>query len=151
MNLWYRASMLAQANTSVWKVRDKRRFLVAAMTELAGDAHLSLEGDLNAMPILNLAGASGIETSILKRNTTWPIQDFVVLPLEADLIKAIVAGFGGTVSRRIIHLQIEKNGTLELGLYDNFDPNSSYFGSKLTPEFFTRLESEGILRQWVRR
>lgn len=103
------------------------------------------------MPILDLVGASGDETSILKRNTSWPIQDFVVLPLEDDLVKAIVTGIGGTVSRRIIHIQIEKNGNLELGLYDNFDPNSSFFGPRLTPEFFSRLESEEILRQWTRR
>jgi len=151
LNLCYRASMFARANASVWNIRGKRKFLIAAMTELAGDAHLSFEGNLHAMPILDLVGASGDETSILKRNTSWPIQDFVVLSLEADLIKVIVASIGGTVSRRILHIQIEKSGILELGLYDNFDPNCSFFGSRLTPEFFSRLESEGILRQWTRR
>lgn len=140
--------MLAQPNAYVWKIRDKRKFIVAAMTELAGNAHLSLEGDLHDMPILNLAGVSGVETSILKRNTLWPLQDFVVLPLEPDLIKTIVAGIGGTVPRRILHIQIAKNGNLELGLYDNFDPNTSFFGSGLTTKFFSQLESEGILMRW---
>jgi hypothetical protein len=55
------------------------------------------------------------------------------------------------VSRRILHIQIEKNGNLELGLYDNFDPTSSFFGPRLTPEFFSRLKSEEILRQSTRR
>jgi hypothetical protein len=124
---------------------------MAAMTELAGDAHISLEGDLHATLILHLARVSRSETPILKRNTIWPIQDFVVLPLEADLVKGILAGMGGTVPRRILHVQIEKSGHLELGLYDNFDPDASFFGSRLTPEFFKHLESEGILRQWTGR
>ena len=117
------------------------------MTELAGNARLSLEGNLSATKVLNLAGASVDETSILKRNTTWPKQEFVVLPLEADLIQAIIAGIGGTVPRGILHIQIEKSGHLELGLYDNFEPSASFFGPRLPPEFLGRLEAEGILKQ----
>ena len=138
--------MLGQAkiySAPKWKVRDKRKFLIAVMRELAGDAHLSLEGDLSVTRVLDLAEASGDETAILKRNTTWPVQDFVVLPLETDSIKTIVASIGGTVPRGIIHIQIEKCNNLELGLYDNF--GTSFFGSRLTPEFFVRLESDGVL------
>jgi hypothetical protein len=146
MPFCYRASMLGQAkiySAPRWKVRDKRKFLIASMTELAGDAHLSLEGNLSVTRVLDLAEASGDETAILKRNTTWPVQNFVVLPLETDSIKTIVASIGGTVPRGIIHIQIEKCNKLELGLYDNF--GSSFFGSGLTPEFFERLESQGVL------
>jgi hypothetical protein len=94
-----------------------------------------------------MADASGNETAILKRNTIWPVQSFVVLPLEADRIKAIIAGIGGTVPRGILHIQIEKSGQLELGLYDNFGPDTSFFGPRLTSEFFGRLESEGVLKR----
>jgi len=128
-----------------WKVRDKRKFLIAAMTELAGDAHISLEGDLSVTRVLNLTEASGDETAILKRNTTWPVQDFVVLPLEPESIKMIVANIGGTVPRGIIHIQIEKCSKLELGLYDSF--RSLFFGSRLTQEFFERLVLEDVLAQ----
>jgi hypothetical protein len=146
--------MLGQAklpSAPRWKVRDKRKFLIAVMTELAGDAHLSLEGDLRVTQVLDLAEASRNETATLKRNTTWPVQDFVVLPLEADLVKTIVASIGGTVPRGILHIQIEKRGQLELGLYDNFGPDTSFFGPRLTPEFFVRLESEGVLRKMTIR
>ena len=131
--------------SSRWKVRDKRKFLIAAMAELAGDAHLSLEGDLSATQVLDLAGASGNETAVLKRSTTWPVQDFVVLPLETDLITTIVASIGGTVPRGVLHFQIEKRGQLQLGLYDGFRPAASFFGPRLTPEFFAKLEAEGVL------
>ncbi|MES2219845.1 MAG: hypothetical protein V4587_02630, partial [Acidobacteriota bacterium] len=130
-----------------WKVRDQRKFLIAVMTELAGDAHLSLEGDLISTQIPCMAGASANETAILRRNTTWPVQDFVVLPLETEHIKAIIAGIGGTVPQGILHIQIEKNGQMELGLYDNFCPDTSFFGPRLTPELFSRLESEGVLQK----
>jgi hypothetical protein len=137
--------------SAAWKIRDRRKFLIAAMEELAGAAHISIEGDLSATRARHLPGASENETPILKRNTIWPQQDFLVLPLEADLVKAIVSAIGGTIPRGILHIQIEKDGRLELGTYDNFDANSSFFGSKLTPEFFGRLESEGIVEQWTRR
>jgi hypothetical protein len=70
----------------LYKIRDKRRFLIAAMRELAGTACISFEGDLSATAVAHLAGASADETEILKRNTLWPKQDFVVLPLETDLV-----------------------------------------------------------------
>ena len=130
-----------------WKVRDKRAVLIAAMQELAGGAHISFEGDLTSTKISGLTGVSGNETAVLKRNTLWPPQDFVVLPLEADLVETITAAIGGTVPRSILHIQIEKDGHLELGLYDNFDPKTSFFGSRLTSEFFDRLASRGIVKQ----
>lgn len=150
MVLWYRASMpgpVKPYGSPRWKIRDKRKFLIAAMAELAGNAHISFEGDLGATQVLHLAGASGSETVVLKRNTMWPVQDFVVLPLEAALIKVIIAGIGGTIPRGVLHVQIEKDGQLELGLYDNFDPETSFFGSRLAPEFFDGLESQGVLRR----
>jgi hypothetical protein len=135
----------------LFKIRDKRRFLIAAMEELAGAAHISFEGDLSATRISHLAGASGDETSILKRNTLWPKQDFVVLALEPDCVKAIMAAIGGTVPRSILHVQIEKGNCLELGLYDNFDPKASFFGSALTPLFLSQLQSAGIITPWIDR
>jgi hypothetical protein len=69
------------------------------MRELVGTARISFEGDLNATAVAHLAGASADETEILKRNTLWPKQDFVVLPLETDLVGAIIAAIGGTVPR----------------------------------------------------
>ncbi len=49
--------MLGQAkiySAPRWKVRDKRKFLIASMTELAGDAHLSPEGNLSVTRVLDL-------------------------------------------------------------------------------------------------
>lgn len=107
---------------SLYKVHDKRRFLMAALRQLAGSAFVSFEGDLSGTALIEVTGASGDETKALKRNTLWPKQDFVVLSLEADTVGSIMSAVGGTVPRSILHIQVEKEGLLELGLYDNFAP-----------------------------
>ncbi len=128
-----------------WRVRNKTRFLESVMTELAGSAHISFEGDLSALKLYVLPGASHEETVILKRNTLRPKQDFVVVPLEASTEGAIIAAIGGTVPRAILHIQIEKNGRLEFGTYDTFHPECFTIGSGLESAFFDELLSEGIL------
>jgi hypothetical protein len=135
----------------LYKVRDKRRFLVAALAELAGAAQVSFEGDLSRPSLFDVAGASSDETRVLKRNTLSPKQDFVVLPLEAQTVGPIMAAVGGTVPRGIIHIQVQKGGQLELGLYDNFAPDCLFFGPSLTSTFFARLRDAEALAHWTER
>src|ERR1700733_8998446 len=135
----------------LYKVRDKRRFLAAALAELAGDAQVSFEGDLSSTSLSDLAGASSDETQVLKRNTLWPKQDFVVLPLEAEMVRPIMAAVGGTVPRGLIHVQVQKEGRLQLGLYDNFAPKCMFFGPSLTPSFMAKLQEARVLVNWTER
>jgi hypothetical protein len=135
----------------VYKVRDKRRFLAAALSELAGDAQVSFEGDLSMTSLSDVPGASNNETQVLKRGTLWPMQDFVVLPLEVEMVRPIMAAVGGTVPRGLIHVQVQKEGRLQLGLYDNFDPNCMFLGPGLTPSFIATLQEAGVLTHWIER
>ena len=128
-----------------WHVRDKARFLLAVMTELAGSAHIYFEGNLGELKLHELPGASEEETAVLKRNTTWPRQDFVVVPLELSTKDAIIAAIDGTVPRTVLHIQIEKDGRLEFGTYDRFHPECFTVGNGLTSAFVDPLLSEGIL------
>jgi hypothetical protein len=128
-----------------WKVRDKSGLLLALMEELAGDAHISFEGDLQGLALKSVQGASEHETSALKRNTIWPKEDFVVLPLEPAKGKAILLALGGNVPRAVIHIQIEKANTLAFGAYDNFDPNCIFFGSAVPMALLEKLEADGVL------
>jgi hypothetical protein len=127
------------------------RFLAAALAELAGVAQVSFEGNLSSTSLFNLAGASSDETQVLKRNTLWPKQDFVALPLEADMVGPIMAAVGGTLPRGIIHIQVQKEGRLQLGLYDNFAPKFMFFGLGLTPSFVATLQEAGVLTHWIER
>ena len=134
-----------------WHVSDKRRLLLAMMEEFAGEAHVSFEGDLSALTLSSIPGASKEETGVLRRNTLWPKQDFIVLPLEPSTSKTIISAIGGTVPNAIIHIQIEKGGTLQFAAYDNFHPHCIIFHSTVKPAFLESLVSESIVRPYTER
>jgi hypothetical protein len=128
-----------------WRIRDKARFLEAILTELAGDARVSFEGSLGNTRLMGLDGATQGETIALKRNTTWPVQDFVVVPLEADRIDGILRAVGMTIPKTILHIQMEKARKLEFGLYDNPSSGMPFFGPAFSPEFVKRLADLGVV------
>jgi hypothetical protein len=133
--------------TTRWRVRDKARLLTAIVEKLGGGAHISFEGSLRHLSLLAAPGSSQDETAALKRNTLWPKQDFVVLPLELHMIKNILSASGGTVPRTILHLQIEKADTLQFAAYDNFDPECIYFGNTLGEVFVDSMVSAGVMEK----
>lgn len=53
--------------TEQWAVKDKSRLLISIMEALAGDAHLSFEGDLVGLRLMENGGASDQETAVLKK------------------------------------------------------------------------------------
>jgi len=116
------------------------------MEELAGNAHMSFEGSLSHLKLATIPGASDEETPALKRNTIWPKQDFIVVPLEPSLEKTILSTIGETLPKSIIHIQIEKAGTLEFGAYDNFYPECIFFGRAVPQTLLESLISQGVLR-----
>jgi hypothetical protein len=126
------------------KILDRHRFLKAVMQELAGECYISFEGNLSALKFDGLRGASKEETQTLKRNTIWPKQDFIVVTLETDLIPAIMAAIGGTIPKSILHIQIERHGSLQLGAYDNFQHVS--YGEALSLRFIDQLQADGIVK-----
>ena len=137
---------LSMKSAARWKVRDKPRLLLALIKELGGDAHLSFEGDLHGFNLIKFPGVSDKETAILKRNTIWPRQDFLVIPLETSMGQKILSAISGAVPQRIIHIQIEKDGVLQFGAYDNFYPECLFFGPAFNQEFVESLVSQGILK-----
>src|SRR6185437_4572331 len=127
-----------------WRVRDKFAFLLAVMRQLAGGAQISFEGDLDPFSLAEIQGACSQETEVLKRNTLWPKKDFVVLPLEETTVPRIATAMGGSWSRRFYNIQIEKNGVLEFGTYDSFDPTCFNFGPAFDHEFLAFLKNEKL-------
>jgi hypothetical protein len=129
-------------------VHKRRELLLAMMKELAGDAHISFEGNLQGFGILNFPGATFEETNILKRNTIWPRQDFVVVPLEPLHVEVILNAIGGTPNRKILHIQIEKDGRLEFSAYDNFGLDLAATGGFVRPESLDALIASGVLKSY---
>ena len=105
-----------------WAVKDKKSLLIVMMNALAGDARLSIEGDLRGFRLMQIAGACDQETTKLKRGTRSPSQDFIVVPLEPETIPEVLSAIGGNVPHGIIHIQIEKSGRIEFAAYDQFNP-----------------------------
>ena len=134
-----------------WKVRNKSQLLLAMMEELEGDAHVSFEGDLRTLRLSSYPGASDEPTAALKRNTTWPKQGFIVVPLEPYSGKKIITALGGAVPKAVLHVQIEKGGALQFGAYDRFHPECIFFGSAVRSELVESLVSKGILRPLAKR
>jgi hypothetical protein len=97
--------------------------LLLAMSEiLCGNAFISLEGDLSqvAMAIRTIPGHTSLESSVLRRQTIEPLQDFFILPLEWNTIDqlqdTILKQVG--VGSHLLHAQIAKNGCRQFGAYD---------------------------------
>ena len=130
-------------------VRDKPAFLHRLMTELAGNAHMSLEGDLSRCRLSDGRVVARDETAVLKRGTLVPKQDFVVVALTPETVAPILQQvMAAGLKRAIIHLQIERNGVLELGAYDNFDPNHVVTGPGISGELLDELKGKHILRDF---
>jgi hypothetical protein len=134
-----------------WLVHNKYRLLLAVMEELACNAHIAFEGDFSGLEIMKATGLSGEESHQLKRQTSSPKLDFVVVPLESPTARTVLRFFGRIgfrrrkALRRIVHVQIEKAGLLEFAAYDNFHPECIFFGDAVRPEFLESLISEGVL------
>ncbi|USN98311.1 MAG: hypothetical protein H6810_09015 [Phycisphaeraceae bacterium] len=121
----------------------------AMMWALAGDGHISFEGDLLRCVFPEHLGANDEETDALCRNTLVPRQDFVVLPLKPESVVPILDVV--LPARRyidaIIHIQIERDGELRFGSYDNF--HRDCIGCRgIDPALLDRLESSGVIRSW---
>jgi hypothetical protein len=127
-------------------VREKPAFLHALMRELAENAHISFEGDLSSCRgLFELPGASSLETA-LRRNTIAPVEEFVVLPLESDTVSWIFQRVQAKrcLVEQIIHIQIEKEGVLQLGSYDNWQ--CVWTGLAVPEAILRNLRARRILR-----
>jgi (2Fe-2S) ferredoxin len=134
-----------------WLVaRDKPGLLIAVMRALAGNAHISFEGDLSHCDFSSVAGASVDETECLRRCTLTPQLDFVVCPLEPETIKQILSEVlpEGRVVHQIIHIQIERDGEIAFGAYDNFHPECIVAWPGVPGVLLEQLKASGVLRSF---
>jgi len=135
--------------------RDRPGLLFAMMRALATEGgRMSLEGNLAQTEVMRLDGVVQYETGVLKRATTEPKLDFVILPLFPTTVDAIERairskiGFGGY--RGIIHAQIESHGKLVFAAYDNFHRDCVYVGTQISSELLDRLVETKVLRNYQR-
>jgi len=130
--------------------RDKPGLLAAMMREFAGDACISFEGDLHRIDWTGISAIEEVETS-LRRQTSDPILDFVILPLTPEtrpLIWEAVSKVDHLADDGIIHTQIEKDGRLAFGAYDNFHPDCVWAGHAVPRSLLQGLKESGVIRSF---
>jgi hypothetical protein len=120
------------------------------MDEFAGDARMSLEGNLSQCHFADDVVLAREEMGVLRRNTLYPRQDFVVVRLEPETVAPILKQvMAAGLSRAIIHVQIERVGVLQLGAYDNFHPGCVVTGPGVSAVLLSELLSQGVLRDFA--
>ncbi len=120
------------------------------MVEFAGNTQMSLEGDLSHCRFIDDLVATRDETAILKRNTIWPKQDFVVLRLTPETVGPIYKQvMQAGLKRAIIHVQIERDGVLELHAHDHFHPECTTTGPGVSAALLDELKSTNVLRDFM--
>jgi hypothetical protein len=100
------------------------RLLIQVMEALSGDdSFISLEGFSIPQEAYSLPGACFDETEILRRNTTSPILQFIVAPLNQSNFARLKSAIGKASILEdeggLIHIQIAKGSQLAFGAYDN--------------------------------
>ena len=135
-----------------WPIaRDKPGLLIAMMKFLAGDAHISFEGNLSRCQFPPELNPTLKETPALVRQTLFPRQDFVVLPLEESTIRPIldVVFPNNRYLRDIAHIQIEKHGEQQFGSYDNFHDDCIVCFLGIPTSLLDDLQQKGVIRSWT--
>jgi hypothetical protein len=134
--------------------KHKPELLFAVMRTLAHeDARISFEGRLSHTELGNIAGASLDETEVLKRNTTSPRLDFVVLPRTPETVpeiaKAIVSRVAFKDYTGIVHVQIETRGRLAFVAYDHFHEDCVWVSEAVPDTFLAELVKNRVLYSYA--
>jgi hypothetical protein len=129
--------------------RDKPGLLVAMMNALAGNAHISLEGDLTECDFSDFKSTIHTETEYIKRESEPKKEGpIIVLPLEPETIHPILQQVlpNGRIVHKIVAVQIEKKGKIEFLAGDNFHRECVSVGSGVPEELLQQLVRSGVLR-----
>jgi len=133
--------------------RDRPNLLFAMMRTFASEqSRIAFEGSLANTELYRLGGGSFDETEVLKRATTAPQIDFVVLPLTPtrvpEIEKAIRSKIAFAGYRGIIHVQIEAEGEIVFGAYDNFGKDCVVVNGTISTDVLDDLVKGRALRSY---
>ncbi|MBN1437539.1 MAG: hypothetical protein JW936_10740 [Sedimentisphaerales bacterium] len=135
--------------------RDKPGLLMAVMRQLAGNAHLALEGYEDDMAEMSFDQIQGVREGIVPpfRHEYDEKAKFVVLPLEADTMPLIMQEIlpEGRIVHKVGAIQIEKNGAIEFLVGDNFDQECVSAGPGVPEQLLRDLVVSGVLRAYRSR
>ncbi len=122
----------------------------AVLRAFAGTASLSLEGDLSQANLQGMGYDWGHPTAVLPRHTSWPIQDFVIIPLTRDaadlLIQRVLPQIG--LRTRVLHLVMACNEQVVFAAYDQFAPECVWIDASIGEPFLIERLREGSIKDY---
>lgn len=124
------------------------------MKEFANHSYISFEGALANLEFYDWPIASYVETSTLKRQTVSPELNFVVIPLTDQTLSDIwkeLSKKDHLAREGIIHVQIESDGKLVFGGYDNFHRECTVAYSGVSAAFLDGLKGKGVIRGYQKK
>ena len=132
----------------------KPKLLFAVMRMLAHeDARVSFEGRLWHTGLATIVGASLNESEVLKRNTTSPRMDFVVLPLTPGTVPEIENIIVSKVAFKdyagIGHVQIERQGRLAFVACDQFHEDCVWVSEAVPDTLLADLVKNWVLYSYA--
>ena len=139
-------------NASRWiEVRDCQGFLWAMYAAYKGAAFASFEGDLRALFLDEIPGASKCTTALLTRETSSPKMDFWVVPINEDTINALkvrlshagILGKDGVV----VHTQLATEQRWIFSACDNFHKECVGVSTSVTLALLEQMLRTGVLRR----
>lgn len=133
-------------------VRQPIKLLEALVDVFGTDARLSLEGDLSQCHVHRIPVVSTEPQGVLVRNTLWPRQDFIIIPLNAETTNHIKRYILPTVGirNRVHHVLIESGEQLVFASYDWFGEDSVWVSKEVTEEVLAALVESRALRRYER-
>ena len=132
----------------------KPELLFSMMRTLAhDDARISFEGRLSNTQLVKIPGVSPNETEVLKRNTTSPRMDFLVLPLTAATAPAIQRAIASKIGFKgyegIVHVQIERREGLSFVACDHFHEDCVWVSDAVPVAFLAELVKSRVLNSYT--
>jgi hypothetical protein len=129
------------------RVRKPVDFVRTALQHFSSECFLSLEGDLSRIDTMAITGAAHAATTLLRRNTTWPEQQFVIFPVTADttdvICKRVLPQVG--LKHHVLHVQVASCGRLVLGAFDKFHNDCVWIDQSIGREGITSMLDSGII------
>jgi hypothetical protein len=133
--------------------RDKPSLLFSMMRTFASEqSSIAFEGNLASSELFTIEGGSHDEVGVLRRVTTAPQLDFLVLPLLPTRLpeteKAIRSKIAFSGYKGIIHVQIAVKDEIVFGAYDNFGRESVVVNDAISPDVLDDLVKAQTLRSY---
>jgi hypothetical protein len=127
---------------------NKTGLLEALMSFLAGDAQISFEGDLSGCDFSGIEKEISTESGELKRVYNDGNSDYMIFRLDKETIQPILEQVlpEDRLINKIIHIQIQKNGQLQLLIGDYFHDECISVGTLFTVKQLETLKENGLIK-----